>query len=70
MKQDILVYLFTAHGASAGEIAQGILAHPREVQDLLIEMDDDNEVIMRNGFYRLSELSRAKAIKKFDELTI
>jgi predicted transcriptional regulator len=70
MKQDILVYLFTAHSASAGEIAQGISAHPREVQDLLIEMDDDNEVIMRNGFYRLSELSRAKAIKKFDELTI
>ena len=70
MKRDILVYLFTAHSASAGEIAQGISAHPREVQDLLIEMDDDNEVIMRNGFYRLSELSRAKAIKKFDELTI
>jgi predicted transcriptional regulator len=70
MKRDILVYLFTAHGASAGEIAQGISAHPMEVQDLLIEMDDDNEVIMRNGFYRLSELSRAKAIRKFDELTI
>jgi predicted transcriptional regulator len=70
MKKDILVYLFTAHSASAGEIAQGISAHPRKVQDLLIEMDDDNEVIMRNGFYRLSELSRAKAIKKFDELTI
>lgn len=70
MKKDILVYLFTAHSASAGEIAQGISAHPRKVQDLLIEMDDENEVIMRNGFYRLSELSRAKAIKKFDELTI
>lgn len=70
MKQDILIYLFTAHGASAGEIALGVSGHPREVQDLMIEMDDAGEVIMRNGFYRLSEISRSKAIKKFDDLAM
>jgi len=70
MKQDILIYLFTAHGASSGDIAQGISGHPREIQDLLIEMDDAGDVIMRNGFYRLSEISRSKAIKKFDAITI
>ena len=70
MKQDILIYLFTAHGASAGEIAHGISGHPREVQELLIEMDDGGEVIMRNGFYRLSEASRSKAIFKFDDFAM
>jgi hypothetical protein len=70
MKQDILIYLFSNNGASAGDIAMNTGHHPREVQDLLIEMDDAGEVIMRLGFYRLSEVSRLRALKGLDDQTI
>lgn len=70
MKQDILIYLYTVPGASAGEIAQVTGHSPRDVQDLLIKMDDDGDVIMKNGFYRLSEVARSKATKGFDDQVI
>jgi predicted transcriptional regulator len=70
MKQDILIYLFSNNGASAGDIALNTGHHPREVQDLLIQMDDDGDVIMKNGMYRLSEVSRLRAVKRFDDGTI
>lgn len=70
MKQDILIYLFGAQSASAGEISQNTGNHPREVQELLIEMDDAGDVIMKNGMYRLSEVSRLRAVKRFDDGTI
>ena len=44
--------------ASAVEIAEATKADPAEVQATLIEMDDAGDVLMRNGWYRLSE--RAK----------
>lgn len=57
MKQDILLYLFSEHSASAESIARD-LGEPRdEVQRVLIQMDDDGEVLMRNGIYRLSGVS-------------
>ena len=67
MKQDILIYLFSNNGASAGDIALNTGHHPREVQDLLIQMDDAGDVIMKNGMYRLSEVSRLRAVKRFDD---
>jgi len=70
MKQDILIYLFKNSGASAGQIAQEIDRHPREVQDLLIKMDDDGDVIMKNGIYRISEAARLRALKHFDDRSI
>jgi predicted transcriptional regulator len=70
MKQDILIYLFSNNGASAGDIALNTGHHPREVQDLLIQMDDAGDVIMKNGMYRLSEVSRLRAVKRFDDGTI
>jgi predicted transcriptional regulator len=70
MKQDILIYLFGVEAASAGEVSQVIGHHPREVQDLLIQMDDDGDVLMKNGAYRLSEVSRLRALKRFDDGTI
>lgn len=70
MKQDILIYLFQNESASAGTIAQEIGGHPREVQDLLIEMDDAGEVLMKNGFYRISAAARARAVKRFDDQSI
>lgn len=41
--------------ATATEIAETIKADPAEVQATLIEMDDAGDVLMRNGWYRLSE---------------
>tara|TARA_R110000823_G_C15609921_1_gene466351 strand:- start:226 stop:438 length:213 start_codon:yes stop_codon:yes gene_type:complete len=70
MKQDILIYLFSNNGVSAGDIALNTGHHPREVQDLLIHMDDAGDVIMKNGMYRLSEVSRLRAVKSFDDGTI
>jgi len=67
MKQYILIYLFQNESASAGTIAQEIGKHPREVQDLLIQMDEDGDVLMRNGIYRISEAARARALKRFDD---
>ena len=70
MKQDILIHLFNVDRASAGEIAQAITSHPRAVQDLLIQMDDDGDVLMRGGYYRLSAHSLSQAAKSFDDGTI
>lgn len=70
MKQDILIYLFSNNGASAGDIALNTGHHPRKVQDLLIQMDDAGDVLMKNGVYRLSEVSRLRAVKRFDDGTI
>lgn len=70
MKQDILIYLFSNSGASAGDVALNTGHHPREVQDLLIQMDDDGDVIMKGGMYRLSEVSRLRALKRLDDGTI
>ena len=65
-----MIYLFSNNGASAGDIALNTGHHPREVQDLLIQMDDAGDVIMKNGMYRLSEVSRLRAVKRFDDGTI
>jgi predicted transcriptional regulator len=70
MKQDILIYLFGVQSASAGEISQNTGNHPREVQEMLIEMDDAGDVIMKNGMYRLSAVSRQRAVKRLDDRTI
>lgn len=70
MKENILIYLFKVQAASAATIAQEIGAHPREVQELLIKMDDAGDVLMKNGIYRISEAARAKALKRFDDRSI
>ena len=70
MKQDILIFLFGVESASAGEIAQVTGHNPREVQDLLIQMDDDGAVLMKNGMYRLLAFSRSRALKRLDDKSI
>ena len=69
MKQEILIYLFNVDRASAGEIAQVTGDSPRDVQNLLIQMDDDGEVLMRGGYYCLSAYSLSQATKSFEEKT-
>ena len=46
--------------ATATEIAETIDADPAEVQATLIEMDDAGDVLMRNGWYRLSEHAKGE----------
>ena len=46
--------------ASAVEIAETIDADPAEVQATLIEMDDAGDVLMRNGWYRMSEHAKGE----------
>jgi hypothetical protein len=70
MRQEILIHLFNVNRASAGEIAQVTGNSPREVQKLLIQMDDDGEVLMRCGYYRLSAYSLSQATKSFDDEAI
>ena len=70
MKEDILIYLFRVGSASAGEIAQETGHHPREVQLLLIKMDDDGDLLMKKGIYRLSEVAKLRAVKRLDDRTI
>ena len=70
MKEDILIYLFKVQAASAGEIAQVTGHSPRAVQDMLIKMDEDGDVIMRLGIYRLSEVAKLRAVKRLDDQSI
>jgi hypothetical protein len=56
----ILIYLGLAQIDNALHIAEALRADLREVQDVLIELDDSGDLLMRNGIYRLSEARRLK----------
>jgi Mn-dependent DtxR family transcriptional regulator len=58
MRDQILTYFRIIPAASAEMVASELGLDPREVQDMLIQMDDDGDLLMRNGWYRLSEKSR------------
>jgi hypothetical protein len=56
----ILIYLGLAQFDNASHIAEALHADLREVHDVLIELDDSGDLLMRNGIYRLSEARRLK----------
>ena len=58
MRNDILRYLRMIPSATTEMIADDLGLIPREVQAVLHQMDDDGEVILRNGWYRISEKAR------------
>jgi hypothetical protein len=37
---------------------------------MLIKMDDDGDVLMKHGIYRLSEVAKLRAVKRLDDRTI
>jgi len=45
---------------TVGEVANITGISTLEAQDILITMDDDGDVLMRNGFYRASQLLKSK----------
>lgn len=63
MRSEIVAYLFTTARAQSWDISQAIGLPPRDVQAALHQMDDDGSVIMKGGWYSLSEAERSR-IKK------
>lgn len=59
MRDHIIAYFRIVPAASAEMVARDLGLPQRGVQDVLHQMDDDGDVIMRNGWYRLSERKRA-----------
>ena len=60
MRDQIMTYFRIIPAASAEMVASELGLDPREVQDMLIQMDDDGDLLMRNGFYRLSEMAKKR----------
>ena len=61
MRDQILTYFRIIPAASAEMVASELGLDPREVQDTLIQMDDDGDLLMKNGWYRLSEVAKKRA---------
>ena len=53
-----MAYLSMAPITDANELAMAFGWSARDTQDLLILMDDDGDVIMRNGIYKISARAR------------
>jgi hypothetical protein len=66
MRDTLLSYLRIIPAASAEMMAQGLGLSHREVQETLIQMDEDGEVIMRSGWYRISEAAKMRLGEKRD----
>jgi len=60
MRNKIINYLSVFSLANADQIAMDLGLGPREVQEKLIELDDDGTLLMKSGWYRLSEATREK----------
>lgn len=58
MREQLLAYLRMIPAASAEMMAQEMVLSPREVQETLHRMDDDGDVILRLGWYRISEAAK------------
>jgi hypothetical protein len=58
LRETLLAYFAIVPSACADMVASDLGLGKREVQNMLIEMDDEGDLLMKNGWYRLSE--RAK----------
>lgn len=58
LREILLAYFAIVPSACADMAASDLGLGKREVQNMLIEMDDEGDLMMKNGWYRLSE--RAK----------
>lgn len=66
MRDTLLSYLRIIPSANADMMAQELGLSPREVQETLHQMDDDGEVIMRHGWYRISEAAKMRLGERSD----
>jgi hypothetical protein len=60
MARRIFIILDVAQIGNAAYIADTLEADVLRVQDVLIELDDSGDLLMRNGIYRLSEARKLK----------
>lgn len=58
MRDKLLTYLRIVPAASAQMMAQELNLPQDQVQKTLHQMDDDGDVILRLGWYRISEMAR------------
>jgi predicted transcriptional regulator len=58
MRDKLLTYLRIIPAASAEMMAQELNLPQDQVQKTLHQMDDDGEVILRLGWYRISEAAK------------
>lgn len=59
LERDILKVIESVGATDNDDLANIIGESPRAVQDALIRLDDGGHVLMRNGWYRLSEAHKA-----------
>jgi len=59
LHKNIISELRQANALTTTEIAIAVNAHQDLVQEALHDLDDEGQVIMRNGFYRASEAAKA-----------
>ena len=58
LRETLLAYFAIVPSACADMAASDLGLNHREVQDMLHKLDDDGSLLMKSGWYRLSE--RAK----------
>lgn len=58
-ERDILTCLEMVGATDADDLSNILGASPRAVQDALLKLDDAGYLLMRNGWYRLSEAYKA-----------
>ena len=63
--KQILIFLLANQRASTKQISTAISQPLQKTQSILIDMDDMGFVLMKNGFYSISEAERKRALKFF-----
>jgi len=61
LHKSILAELRQANALTTTEIAIAVNARRDHVQEALHDLDDEGQVIMRNGFYRASEAAKVES---------
>ena len=59
LEHEILTYLGIVGGTDAADIAEVLGVSEHSVQEALHKLDDEGHVMMRLGWYRLSEAQKA-----------
>lgn len=62
IERDILTCIEIVGATDADDLTNILGESPRAVQDALIQLDDAGYLLMRNGWYRLSEAYKAGKI--------
>ena len=61
LRSTLLAYFAIVPSACADMVASDLGLSQREVQDMLHKMDDDGDLLMKNGWYRISERAKKDA---------